>query len=62
VTKQLPPTPIVKEWLTPETMSPLGRDLMSIVSDIEQSDEPAFDEQAVERELTTRRGGYSPDD
>jgi len=61
------PTPVVgqtrvKEWLTYDTMSPLGRDLMNIANDIERSDEPAFDEQAIERELTARRGGYSKDD
>lgn len=51
----------VKSWLTPETMSSLGRELMEIASDIEASDEAPMDEEAIERELRRRRGGYSPD-
>ena len=51
----------VKSWLTPETMSSLGRELMEIASDIEASDETPMDEEAIERELIRRRGGYSPD-
>ena len=51
----------VKTWLTYETMSPLGRALMDIAAQVEQSDDPAFDEQAVENELKSRRGGYSED-
>ena len=51
----------VKRWLTYESMSPLGRALMSIANDIEKSGERALDEQAIERELATRRGGYTPD-
>jgi hypothetical protein len=51
----------VKSWLTAETMSSLGRELMEIASDIEASDEAPMDEEAIERELIRRRGGYSPD-
>jgi hypothetical protein len=51
----------VKSWLTPETMSPLGRELMEIAAEIEASDEIPMDEEAIERELRSRRGGYSPD-
>jgi hypothetical protein len=40
-------------------MSPLGRELMEIAAEIESSDEPPMDEEAVERELAKRRGGYS---
>ena len=47
----------VKTWLTPETMSPLGRELFEIAKEIEESDEPAFDEADIERELEKRRGG-----
>lgn len=50
----------VKSWLTKETMSPLGRELMEIASEIEASDENPMDEEAIERELRSRRGGYSP--
>lgn len=49
----------VKTWLTYETMLPLGRSLMDIAAENEQSDGPAFDEEAVEEELKTRRGGHS---
>jgi hypothetical protein len=41
-------------------MSPLGRELMEIAAEIEASDEIPMDEEAVERELRSRRGGYSP--
>ena len=51
----------VKSWLTSETMSRLGRELMEIAAEIEASDEPQMDEEAVERELIRRRGGYYPD-
>jgi hypothetical protein len=51
----------VKTWLTYETMSPLGRALMDIAAQVEPSDGPTFDEQAVEGELKTRRGGHSED-
>ena len=50
----------VKSWLTTETMSPLGRELMEIATEIEASEEVPMDEEAVERELRSRRGGYSP--
>jgi hypothetical protein len=50
----------VKTWLTTETMSPLGRELMEIAAEIEESDEEAMDEDELERELIRRRGGYSP--
>lgn len=46
----------VKSWLTPETMSPLGRELAEMAAEIEASDEDTF-----ERELTKRRGGHSED-
>ena len=51
----------VKLWLTAETMSPLGRELMELADEIEVSDETPMDEEAIERELIRRRGGYSPD-
>ncbi len=51
----------VKTWLTYETMSPLGRALMDIAAESEQSDGSAFDEEAVEDELKKRRGGHSED-
>jgi hypothetical protein len=50
----------VKSWLTTETMSPLGRELMEIAAEIETSDEIPVDEEAIESELRSRRGGYSP--
>ena len=50
----------VKSWLTAETMSPLGRELMELADEIEVSDETPMDEEAIERELIRRRGGYSP--
>jgi hypothetical protein len=50
----------VKSWLTPETMSPLGRELMELAAEIETSDELPMDEEAIESELKSRRGGYSP--
>lgn len=50
----------VKTWLTPEQMSPLGRELMAIAAEIESSDEAPMDEAALERELIRRRGGHSP--
>jgi hypothetical protein len=51
----------VKSWLTTETMSPLGRELMEIAAEIEVSDDTPLDEEAIERELIRRRGGYSAD-
>ena len=50
----------VKSWLTTETMSPLGRELMEIAAEIEASDEIPMDEEAIDSELRSRRGGYSP--
>lgn len=46
----------IKTWLTPETMSPLGKELFEIAKDLEESDEPAFDEHAIEQEWKRRRG------
>jgi hypothetical protein len=51
----------VKSWLTAETMSPLGRALMGLAAEIEASDETPMDEEAIEREMTRRRGGHSLD-
>ena len=51
----------VKSWLTMETMSPLGRELMEIAAEIEASDETPRDEEAIERELIRRRGGHTQD-
>lgn len=47
----------IKTWLTDETMSPLGIELMRIAREIELSDEPALDEKSIESELQKRRGG-----
>ncbi len=47
----------VKTWLTEETMSPLGRELMRLAREIAESDEPALGEEDVEEELMRRRGG-----
>ena len=49
----------VKTWLTLEEMSPLGRDLMKIAEEIDNSDETPMDEEAIERELLKRKGGFS---
>ena len=49
----------VKTWLTPETMSPLGRTLMKIAEEIEASDTVEMNEEEIERELALRRGGYN---
>ena len=49
----------VKTWLTAEDMSPLGRELMEIAAEIEQSDEEPMDEDELEQELIKRRGGYT---
>jgi hypothetical protein len=49
----------VKTWLTAETMSTLGRDLMELAGEIEGSDEVPMDEEALAQELIKRRGGYS---
>ncbi|MDT5122441.1 MAG: hypothetical protein QOC96_1923 [Acidobacteriota bacterium] len=51
----------IKTWLTEETMSPLGRELMKIAREVEASDEPALDEEDIEKELKRRRGGYAND-
>jgi hypothetical protein len=51
----------VKTWLTEETMSPLGRELMRLADEIQASDEPALDEEDIEKELNKRRGGYAED-
>jgi vacuolar-type H+-ATPase subunit C/Vma6 len=51
----------IKTWLTEETMSPLGRELMKIANEIEASDEQAFDEEDIEKELLRRKGGYAED-
>lgn len=42
-------------------MSPLGQELMEIATEIEASEETPMDEEAIERELRNRRGGYSLD-
>lgn len=42
-------------------MSPIGKELWQLASEIEQSDEPALDEAAIERELQRRKGGYVED-
>lgn len=52
----------VKTWLTPESMSPMGRELMEIAADIDSSNELPMDEDAIEREVRRRRGGVSGDD
>lgn len=38
--------------------SPLGKKLMKIASEIENSNEAAFGEVDIEQELEKRRGGY----
>jgi hypothetical protein len=48
----------IKTVLSEKEISPLGRKLMKIAKEIETSDEPAFDETDVERELERRRGGF----
>ncbi|MEO6052216.1 MAG: hypothetical protein ABIP78_12925 [Pyrinomonadaceae bacterium] len=48
----------IKPFLSRREISPLGRKLMKIAKEIENSDEPAFGETDVERELEKRRGGY----
>ena len=49
----------VKFWLTPETMSPLGRELIKIAEEIETSDAAEMSEDDIERELALRCGRYS---
>ena len=51
----------VKTWLTVETMSPLGRELMELATAILSSDEKPMDEDDFERELTKRRAGRPED-
>jgi hypothetical protein len=52
----------VKPWLKYEDMSSLGKELHDIAKEIELSDEPAFSESEVEKELKERRGGHSHND
>lgn len=51
----------IKPFPSEKEMSPLGRKLMKIAKEIENSDEPAFDEADIERELEKRRGGFVED-
>ncbi len=48
----------IKTVFSEKEMSPLGKKLMKIAKEIENSDEPAFDEADIERELEKRRGGF----
>jgi vacuolar-type H+-ATPase subunit C/Vma6 len=48
----------IRTVLSEKEMSPLGKKLMKIAKEIENSDEPAFDEADIERELEKRRGGF----
>ena len=48
----------IKTVLSEKEMSPLGRKLMKIAKQIENSDEQAFDETDIEKELERRRGGF----
>ena len=50
----------VKVYLNEKEMSPLGRKLMKIAKDIENSDEQVFDEAAVEKELEKRLSWTRP--
>lgn len=59
---QFPRPTEVKTWLAKEMMSQLGRELMEIADEVEASDDRAMDEEAIERELIKRRGGYSEND
>ncbi len=52
----------VKETLTEEEMSPLGRDLVRISAEIEASGEELLSHEEIEREVRRRRGGYDADD
>lgn len=49
----------VKTWLKKDNMSPLGRDLMRIAEEIDNSYEAPMDEEAIEREILRRKGGFS---
>ena len=51
----------IKTWLTEETMSPLGRELTRLAREIEESDEPALEEEDIEKELKRRSGGFGED-
>ncbi len=51
----------VKTWLTPESISPMGRDLMEIASEIDSSDDQPMDEEAIEREISRRKSRCSED-
>lgn len=61
----MPDSPVrrieLKPWPAEETLTPLGRELLRLAREIEQSDEQAFDEADIEQELSRRRGGYTPD-
>ena len=48
----------IRTYSNEKDMSLLGRKLMKIAKEMENSDEPAFDEAGVEKELEKRRGGY----
>ncbi len=52
----------VKESLTDEEMSPLGRDLVRISAEIEASGEELLSHEEIEREVQRRRGGYDRND
>jgi hypothetical protein len=52
----------IKTWLTAEQMSPMGRQLMKIAQEIEESDETAMDEREIEQELRRRQGGFCLND
>jgi hypothetical protein len=49
----------VKTWLTPETMSPLGRKLIKIAEEIETSDTAEMSEEDIESELALRRASVN---
>ena len=48
----------IRTYSNEKDMSLLGRKLMKIAKEVENSAEPAFDEAGVEKELEKRRGGY----
>ena len=52
----------IKTWLTPETMSPLGRRLLAVAQEIAASDVPALDETAIAQELRRRHGVFTDGD
>lgn len=45
-----------------DTMSEMGRDLVDMSREYEESGERLLTEEEVEREIAIRRGGYIPDD